>query len=55
MKMDYSGNKGFRLLSIYERLNKGEMLNKAKLAEMFGVGVKTIQRDIDDLRAYLAE
>lgn len=55
MKMDYSGNKGFRLLSIYERLNKGEILNKAELADTFGVGAKTIQRDIDDLRAYLAE
>jgi len=37
--IDYNGNKGFRLLSIYERLNKGE----------------AIERDIDDLRAYLAE
>ncbi len=55
MGTNYSENKGFRLLSIYERLNKGDVLSKAKLAEDFGVGAKTIQRDIDDLRAYLAE
>lgn len=53
--IDYNGNKGFRLLSIYERLNKGETIEKAQLAECFGVTQKTIQRDIDDLRAYLAE
>lgn len=53
--LDYNGNKGFRLLSIYERLNKGEILEKAKLAQHFGVTLKTIQRDIDDLRVYLAE
>ncbi|ENQ3078685.1 WYL domain-containing protein [Bacillus cereus] len=53
--IDYNGNKGFRLLSIYERLNKGETIDKAQLSEYFGVTQKTIQRDIDDLRAYLAE
>lgn len=53
--IDYNGNKGFRLLSIYERLNKGELLIKDKMAIEFGVSEKTIQRDIDDLRAYLAE
>lgn len=53
--IDYNGNKGFRLLSIYERLNKGEIIEKAQLAEYFGVTQKTIQRDIDELRAYIAE
>ena len=53
--IDYNGNKGFRLLSIYERLSKGAFLNKASLASDYGVGEKTVQRDIDDLRAYLAE
>ncbi len=51
----YNGNKGFRLLSIYERLNKGEVLSKQELATSYGVGEKTVQRDIDDLRAYLAD
>ncbi|HBN83980.1 MAG TPA: WYL domain-containing protein [Clostridiales bacterium] len=55
IKYDYNGNKGFRLLSIYERLHKGELLNKEKISHDYGVSQKTIQRDIDDLRAYLAE
>lgn len=55
MRLDYKGNKGFRLLNIYERLNKGETVSKETLASDFGVSAKTIQRDIDDLRAYLAE
>ena len=55
LRIDYNGNKGFRLLSIYERLIKGEAIAKAQLADSFGVTQKTIQRDIDDLRAYLAE
>lgn len=55
MQLDYKGNKGFRLLNIYERLNKGETVSKETLASDFGVSAKTIQRDIDDLRAYLAE
>jgi predicted DNA-binding transcriptional regulator YafY len=53
--LDYNGNKGFRLLSTYERLSKGEMLKKEPLADEYGVSLKTIQRDIDDLRAYLAD
>ncbi len=52
---NFRENKGFRLLNIYERLNKGEKVSKQRLAEDFGVSVKTIQRDIDDLRAYVAE
>lgn len=55
INLDYNGNKGFRLLSIYERLNKGEILSKEDLANNFGVTKKTIQRDIDDLRTYLSE
>lgn len=55
MQLDYKGNKGFRLLNIYERLNKGETVSKEALASDFGVSAKTIQRDIDDLRAYLME
>lgn len=53
--MDFSLNKSFRLLNIYERLNKGESLYKEQLANDFGVSSKTVQRDIDELRAYLAE
>lgn len=55
MQIDYKGNKGFRLLSIYERLNKGEVVNKSELAGGYGVSEKTAQRDLDDIRAYLAD
>lgn len=55
LSIDYKGNKGFRLLSIYERLNKGEVIEKAQLSECFGVTQKTIQRDIEDLRVYITE
>ncbi len=48
-------NKAFRQLNIYERLNRGEKIFKETLANDFGVSLKTIQRDIDDLRAYLSE
>ena len=48
-------DRGFRLLRLYETLNKGVSLKKATLAEQFCVSEKTVQRDIEDLRAYLAE
>lgn len=55
MPLDYHGNKGFRLLSTYEMLNRGEIITKSSLAESFNVSEKTIQRDIEDLRNYLAD
>ncbi len=36
-------------------LNKGEKIYKKELANKFGVSEKTIQRDIEDLRVYLAD
>ncbi|MDR1916117.1 MAG: WYL domain-containing protein [Synergistaceae bacterium] len=48
-------DKSFRLLRMYETLNKGAAVEKPRLAQMFGVSEKTVQRDIDDLRAYVAE
>ena len=53
--LDYKGDKGLRMLDIFERLNKGEQLSKRDLANYYGVGEKTIQRDIDDIRNYLAD
>ncbi len=52
---DFNGNKGFRLLDLYEKLNRGERVVKSELASLYNVTEKTIQRDIDDLRTYLAE
>ena len=55
MEIDFKENKGFRLLQVYERLSRGEIVRKAELARKFAVTDKTIQRDIEELRAYLAE
>lgn len=43
-----------RVLDIYRRLAKGEAIHKATEAT-FCVNEKTIQRDIDDIRDFLAE
>ena len=55
MEIDFKENKGFRLLQLYERLSRGEVVRKSELAQKFAVTDKTIQRDIEELRAYLAE
>ena len=47
--------KMIRLLSLFERLAKGEAISKAEEAARFGVDLKSIQRDIDDLREYFQE
>ncbi len=53
--LDYKGDRGLRMLDIFERFNRGELLNKQEMARYYGVGEKTIQRDIDDIRNYLAD
>jgi predicted DNA-binding transcriptional regulator YafY len=52
---DFKGNKGFRLIYIFERLSNGELIKKRELAQDLAVSEKSIQRDIQDLRMYLAE
>lgn len=47
-------NKGQRLLGIFDRLSRGEKISKEALAREYGVTEKSIQRDIDDIRSYLA-
>lgn len=44
-----------RILSIFKRLNNGAIIKKAIEAKRFNVNKKTIQRDIEDIRDYLAE
>lgn len=36
-----------RILSLYTRLQKGEMIYKTEEAQRFGVTEKSIQRDLD--------
>lgn len=48
-------SKNFRVLDIYVRLCEGKIINKAEEAKKFGVDARSIQRDIDDIRAFLDE
>ena len=52
--MNENENKGARLLDMYDRLSRGELLSKKELADTYGVTTKTVQCDIDELRAHLA-
>lgn len=47
--------KSARLLSIYASLNQGVVLSKNELSQRFGVTHRSIQRDIESLRCFLAE
>lgn len=53
--MEFKGEKVRRILSLYERLNKGEVIVKSKEAKRFNVDPKSIQRDINELRNYFEE
>ncbi len=48
-------SKNNRILDIYTRLSEGRIINKSQEAQKFGVDERSIQRDIDDIRAFLAE
>lgn len=47
--------KNSRILDLYVRLSEGRVINKKEKAGEFGVNERTIQRDLDDIRAFLAE
>ena len=47
--------KNFRTLDMYVRLCEGKMIKKTEEAQKFSVDERTIQRDIDDIRAYIEE
>ena len=53
--MEQNGVKSARLLEIYSRLSEGAVLKKSELAQDFHVTQRSIQRDIEDLRCFLAE
>lgn len=48
-------SKNYRILNMYQRLCSGKCLNKQEEAKQFGVDERSIQRDIDDIRAFLME
>lgn len=47
-------NSSVRVLDIYNRLLKGEKINKKQEAADYGVSEKTISRDFDDIRTMLS-
>ena len=49
------GSKSNRILEIYSRLVCGECLNKHELAEKYHVSPRSIQRDMESLRCFLAD
>lgn len=53
--MNESYQKNERILSLYARLQRGEVLHKAEEAHRFRVNEKSIQRDIESLRNFLEE
>ena len=48
-------SKNSRILDMYERLCEGKVIQKPEEAQRFGVDERSIQRDIDDIRAFLDE
>ena len=48
-------SKSYRVLSLMSRLENGVCIKKYEEAERFRVDERTIQRDLDDIRAFLAD
>lgn len=48
-------SKNSRTLDLYVRFCEGKTIHKAAEAERFGVNERSVQRDIDDIRAFLEE
>lgn len=48
-------SKNLRTLDLYLRLCEGKLINKSEEANRFAVDERSIQRDIDDIRSFLAE
>lgn len=53
--MAVENNMGYRLLRMYDVIMRGEPLQKRLLMEQFGVTAKTFQRDLEELRGYIAD
>lgn len=51
---EYKSDKTKRVLGIYTKLMNGHLVNKVEEARKYGVNERSIQRDIDDIRNYLA-
>lgn len=53
--MEFKTDKTQRILSIFSRLQKGQCIKKYQESVRFHVDERTIQRDIDDIRAFFAD
>ncbi|WP_054768397.1 helix-turn-helix transcriptional regulator [Lysinibacillus parviboronicapiens] len=53
--VDSQQNKGYRVISMFDRLMDGQGINKKQEAFTHNVGEKTIQRDLDQIRAYIEQ
>ena len=51
--MSSNQSKNSRTLDMYARLCEGKVINKLEESQRFGVDERSIQRDIDDIRAFL--
>lgn len=51
--MSSKQSKNSRTLDMYARLCEGKVINKLEESQRFGVDERSIQRDIDDIRAFL--
>ncbi len=51
--VDSQQNKGYRVISMFDRLMDGQGISKKQEAFTHQVGEKTIQRDLDQIRAYI--
>lgn len=48
-------SKNFRTLNLYTSLSEGKIINKSESALLYNVDERSIQRDIDDIRAFLKD
>ena len=44
-----------RVLSLYSQLMEGRIIKKSVAAQKYGVNERSIQRDIEDIRAFLPQ
>ena len=54
-RIDNRKSKNYRTINMYVRFCEGKTINKTEEAQRFGVDERSIQRDIDDIRAFLDE
>lgn len=50
-----NGSKNQRILKLYASLMNGSVVSKAQEAVRYGVSEKSIQRDMDDIKEFMAD